>query len=89
MGIFLFASMFIHETPNWLLENLRFEKAVQALDFYKTDPKLLVYDENKRTSLDGCDLSYKELVEMYRTASEKAKKVFFPQQNGTNNSSCK
>ena len=87
MGIFFFASMFIHETPNWLLENLRFEKAVHALDFYKTDPKLLVYDENKRTSVDGSDLSYTDLVEMYRTASEKEQNVSFPQQNVTNNTS--
>ena len=85
MVIFFFAIMLIHETPNWLLENLCFEKAVQALYFYKTDPKLLVYDENKRTSVDGSDLYYTDLVEMYRAASEKEQNVSFPQQNGTNN----
>jgi hypothetical protein len=85
MVVFFFLIMLIHETPNWLLENLYFERAIKALEFYKTDPKLLVYDDSKRRSVNGNELSYTDLVEMYRTESEKEKKAFCPQKNGSNN----
>ena len=88
MIVFFFAIIFIHETPNWLLENLLFEKAVKSLEFYKTDPKLLVYDDGKRKSVDGSELSYADLVEMYRTEYENEKKAFCAQQSG-NNKTCK
>ena len=77
--------MLIHETPNWLLENLCFEKAVKSLEFYKTDPKLLVYEDDKRKSVDGIVLSYTDLVDMYRTESENQNKAFCGQPNGSDN----
>ena len=68
--------MLIHETPDWLLETCRFEKAIEALKFYKTDPKLLMYEDRRRKSITGEELSYSELVEMYREESEKEKSTY-------------
>ena len=68
--------MLLHETPDWLLETCRFEKAIKALKFYKTDPKLLVFEDKKRKSITGVELSYSELVEMYRKESEKEKNTY-------------
>ena len=62
---------FIHETPESLLENREFERAVKALKFYKTDKKLLVVDDNKRKSHAGEDRSYEDLVKLYRIESKK------------------
>ena len=61
--------MWIHETPDWLLENRLFEKAIKALEFYKVDPKILVHDDNKRTLKNGQEKTYRELVGLYRKAS--------------------
>ena len=61
----------IHETPDWLLENRKFEKAIKALEFYKVDPKILVDDDVKRKSKDGQDKGYRELVGFYRKESVK------------------
>ena len=71
MIICLVGIFFIHESPEWLLENRKFERAVKALKFYKTDKKLLVTDDNKRTSKVGDDRSYEELVKLYRIESKK------------------
>ena len=65
--------MWIHETPDWLLEKCQFEKAIKALEFYKIDPKILVDDDQKRKSSDGKEKSYSDIVEMYRKESEAAK----------------
>ena len=62
---------FIHETPEWLLENRHFERAERALKFYKIDKKLLVTDDNKRRSGDGEDRSYKDVVKLYRMEAKK------------------
>ena len=65
--------MWIHETPDWLLEKCQFEKAIKALEFYKIDPKILVDDDQKRKSSDGKEKPYSDIVEMYRKESEAAK----------------
>ena len=65
--------MWIHETPDWLLEKCQFEKAIKALEFYKIDPKILVDDDQKRKSSDGKEKSYSDIVEMYRKESVAAK----------------
>ena len=65
--------MWIHETPDWLLEKCQFEKAIKALEFYKIDPKILVDDDQKRKSSDGKEKSYSDIVEMYRKESAAAK----------------
>ena len=78
MIICLVGIFFIHETPEWLLETRQFEKATKALEFYKTDKKLLVSDENKRNSKKsgfGEEKSYEELVKLYRIESKKHSKA--------------
>jgi hypothetical protein len=85
MVVLFVAIMLVHETPNWLLENRRFEEAVKSLEFYKTDPKLLVYDDSKRKSVTGSELSYTDLVEMYRTESENEHTAFYAQQKCSDN----
>ena len=65
----------MHETPDYLLEKRQFEKAVKAMEFYKTDPKLIVDDEKKRLDKDGKTKGYKELVGFYRKESVKDKKA--------------
>ena len=59
----------IHETPDWLLEKCYFRKAVKALEFYKIDPKIIVFESEKRESENGNDKSYRQLVEFYRQES--------------------
>ena len=61
----------IHETPDWLLENRQYEKAIKSLEFYKVDPKILVDDDVKRKSKDGQVKGYRELVGFYRKESAK------------------
>ena len=63
--------LFIHETPEWLLETRKFDRAIKALEFYQTDKKLLVTSDNKRKSKIGKERSYEELVKLYRIESKK------------------
>ena len=63
--------LFIHETPEWLLETRQFDIAIKALEFYQTDKKLLVTNDNKRKSKIGEERSYTELVKLYRIESKK------------------
>ena len=77
MIICLVGIIFIHETPEWLLETKQFDKATKALEFYKTDKKLLITDDNKRKSRKsdiGEDKTYEELVKLYRIGSKKYSK---------------
>ena len=60
----------IHETPDWLLEKCYFAKAVKALEFYKIDPKIIVYEPEKREFENGSNKSYRQLVEFYRQESK-------------------
>ena len=64
--------MFIHETPEWLLETRSFERAIKALEFYKTDKKLLVTNDTRRKSIAGEEKTYKDLVKMYRVESKRS-----------------
>ena len=66
--------MFIHETPEWLLETRSFERAIKALEFYKTDKKLLVTSDTRRKSMVGEERTYKDLVKMYRIESKRSSK---------------
>ena len=70
MGLCFILLTQIHETPDWLLEKCYFDRAVKALHFYKIDPKILVYDPEKRLLDNGKEKSYQELVEMYRQESK-------------------
>ena len=63
--------IFIHETPEWLLETRNFDRAINALEFYQTDKKLLVTNDNKRNTKIGEERSYTELVKLYRIESKK------------------
>ena len=47
--------IWIHETPDWLLEKCYFDKAIKSLKFYKIDPKILVDNEQKRQRSDGTE----------------------------------
>ena len=69
MFICLISLTQIHETPDWLLEKCYFGKAVKALEFYRIDPKIIVYESEKRESENGNDKSYRQLVEFYRQES--------------------
>ena len=60
----------IHETPDWLFEKCYFGKAVKALEFYKIDPEIIVYESEKRELENGNDKSYRQLVEFYRQESK-------------------
>ena len=61
--------LFIHETPEWLLETRKFDKAIKALEFYQTDKKLLVTNDTNQNSKIGEERSYKDLVKLYRIGS--------------------
>ena len=62
--------LWIHETPEWLLENRQFDRAIKSLEFYKVDPKLIVEEDKKRLNENGEPKSYKELVGFYRGKTE-------------------
>ena len=64
--------MVIHKTPEWLLETRRFERAIKALEFYKTDKKLLVRSDTRRVSVAGEEKNYKDLIKMYRIESKRS-----------------
>ena len=64
--------VFIHETPEWLLETRKFDKAIKALEFYQTDKKLLVTNDTNRNSNIGEERSYKDLVKLYRIESRRS-----------------
>ena len=66
---FLALILWIHETPDWLLEKCYFDKAVMSLKFYKIDRKILVDSDQKRKTSDGREKSYEEIVGMYRDKS--------------------
>ena len=66
---FLALILWVHETPDWLLEKCYFDKAITSLKFYKIDPKILVDNDQKRKRNDGTEKSYGEIVELYREKS--------------------
>ena len=68
----LFGITFIHETPEWLLETRKFNRAIKALEFYQTNKNLLVTDSDKRKSTNGEEKTYNELVKMYRIESRRS-----------------
>ena len=78
--------LWIHETPDWLLEKRRFEDAIKALEFYRIDPKILVHDDDRRVSKDGEDKNYRKLVMMYRKASVKPRQPLGDKNNNTDQS---
>ena len=67
--------LWIHETPEWLLENRQFDRAIKSLEFYKVDPKLVVEEDKKRLNENGEPKSYKELVRFYRKENAKDEKA--------------
>ena len=73
--------LFIHETPEWLLETRKFDIAIKALEFYQTDKKLLVTNDNKRKSKIGEERSYTELVKLYRIESKKSSQRIEPKKS--------
>ena len=66
--------LWIHETPEWLLENRKFDNAIGSLEFYKVDSKLIVEDDKKRLTKEGEPRNYKELVGFYRKENAKDEK---------------
>ena len=55
-GVCFLALVWPHETPEWLMEKLRFNNAIKSYEFYKSDKILLSYRErfsDKRTLLLG------------------------------------
>ena len=86
MSITFFVLLWIHESPDWLLKNKKFDKAVKSLEFYKIDPKLIVYDDNKRKSMDGQEETYERLIELYRQASARRSQPIEIRQNDVSES---
>ena len=68
---FLSLLLWIHETPDWLLEKKYFEKATSALLFYEIDREILIGDERKRKTKDGKEKSYNEIVSLYEDESKR------------------
>ena len=66
---FLSLLLWIHESPDWLLDQRRFSQATKALEFFKIDREILVADESKRKTIDGRHKSYKEIVSLYEEAA--------------------
>ena len=69
---FLVLLLWIHETPDWLLERCSFDQATKSLEFYKIDRKVLVDDDQKRKTINGEEKSYSEIVALYRQESNKS-----------------
>ena len=61
--------LWLHETPDWLLENKQFDRAIKSLEFYRIDPKILVDEDAKRLNQNGENKGYEELVGFYREES--------------------
>ena len=68
---FLSLLLWIHESPDWLLEKKHFKKATAALEFYKIDREVLVADERKWNTKDGKEKSYDEIVSLYEEESKR------------------
>ena len=68
---FLSLLLWIHETPDWLLEKKYFEKATSALEFYVIDREVLIGDERQRKTKDGKEKSYNEIVSLYEDESKR------------------
>ena len=66
MVLCFFGLLWLHETPDWLLENKQFDKAIKSLRFYNVDPKTIVEEDEKRLNKNGENKSYDELVALYR-----------------------
>ena len=66
---FLVLLLWIHESPDWLLEKCLFKKATKSLEFYEIDRKILVDDDQKRKTKDGYEKSYEEIVSLYEQES--------------------
>ena len=71
---FIALLLWVHESPDWLLEKCRFDEATKSLEFYKIDRKILIDDDEKRKTMTGEDKSYAEIVTMYQEEASKAKK---------------
>ena len=56
----------IHETPDWLLDRMKFDEATNSLKFYKIDRKVLIDDDEKRKTLNGEEKSYEEIIVFIR-----------------------
>ena len=63
---FVVLLLWIHETPDWLLERCSFDQATKSLEFYKIDRKVLVDNDQKRKTIKGEEKSYGEIVQLYR-----------------------
>ena len=68
---FLSLLLWIHESPDWLLEKKYFKKATSALQFYRIDREILIADERKRKTRDGQEKSYVEIVSIYEEESKR------------------
>ena len=71
---FLVLLLWVHETPDWLLEKSQFKEATKSLHFYKIDRKELIDDEEKRKTIAGEEKTYEEIVAMYQEESTQARK---------------
>ena len=74
--------VWIHESPDWLLEKKFFAKAISALEFYNIDREVLIADEQKRKTKDGKEKSYNEIVSIYE---EESKRFINPSTSNTTN----
>ena len=63
--------IWLHETPEWLLERKQFDKALGSLKFYKSDKKSIVNDDDKRKSHTDEELDYDGLLELYKAEAAK------------------
>ena len=66
--------LWVHETPDWLLEKSRFKEATKALHFYQIERKELIDCDVKRKTIAGVEKSYEEIVAMYQEESHEARK---------------
>ena len=71
---FLALLLWVHESPDWLLEKCRFDEATRSLEFYQMDRKILIDDDEKRKTMTGEDKSYEEIVAMYQEEASQTKK---------------
>ena len=68
-GVCFLALMWPHETPEWLMDKLNYQRAVKSYAFYVSDKSCIVEDSNKRVSEDGAEKSYSSLVEIVKRES--------------------
>ena len=70
MGVCFLSLIWPHETPEWLMEKLRFSNAIKSYEFYKSDKTSIVEDSSDLLSDDGSEKTYSELVRISRNEKQ-------------------